>query len=89
MKISKILIEDKIKEKILYQHNVRASEIENVLLDNPYVLKTRENRYVAIGWDNRYVTIVFEMTDSTAFIVTAYPSTDAQRKLYKLKKGVK
>jgi len=32
MRISNILIEDKIKEKILYRHNVRTFEIKEVLL---------------------------------------------------------
>ena len=86
MKIEKILIEDRIKEKILYEHKIRASEIKEVLLDNPYVLKTRENRYLAIGFCNRFITIVFEMAGGTAFIITAYPSSDTQRKLYKLKR---
>lgn len=87
MKISKVLIEDKIKEKILYKHNIRASEIKEVLFSNPYVLKTREKRYMAIGKHQRFVTIIFEMTKDTAFIITAYPSSDAQRKLYKLKRN--
>jgi len=28
MKISDILIEDKIKEKVLYKHNIRSSEVK-------------------------------------------------------------
>ena len=87
MRITKILIEDKIKEKILYKHGISASEIKNVLLDNPYTLKTRENRYLTIGYYQRFLTIIFEMIKNTAFIVTAYPSSDAQRKLYKRKRG--
>ena len=86
MKISKILIEDKIKEKILYKHNIRASEIKNALFSNPIMLKTRENRYIAIGYDQRIITIIFETINDTAFIITAYPSSDAQRKLYKRKR---
>ena len=58
MKISGILIEDKIKEKILYKHNVRASEIEEILFLNPYTLKTKENRYMAIGKSNRFWRLV-------------------------------
>lgn len=88
MKISKILIEDKVKEKILYQHNIRASEIKEVLLSNPYILKTRKKRYMALGWYQRFITIIFEIIKKdTAFIVTAYPSSDVQRKLYKLKRS--
>lgn len=87
MKVMDILIEDKIKEKILWKHNVRALEIKEILLGNPYILKTEKNRYIAIGYYQRYITIIFEMIKDTAFIVTAYPATDAQRKLYKLKRG--
>ena len=33
MKILDILIEDKIKEKILYKHNIRASDIKETLIN--------------------------------------------------------
>lgn len=72
MRISDILIEDKIKEKILAKHNLSASEIKHVILAKPYVLRARGNRYMAIGHYARFITIIFEMVDSTAFIVTAY-----------------
>ena len=87
MKISNILIEDKIKEKILYKHNIGASEIKNALLNSPLILRTREGRYLAIGNVQRIITIVFEVSKNTAFIITSYPSSDAQRKLYKRKRG--
>jgi len=80
-----MLIEDKIKEKILSKHNISASEIKHVILNRPYVLKAKENRYMAIGYYQRFITIIFEMVKSIAFIITAYPSSDAQVKLYKLK----
>ena len=85
MRILDILIEDKVKEKVLDKHNVRSSEIKKIMLDNPYVVKSGKNRYMAIGYYQRFLTIIFEMEESTAVIVTSYPSTDAQRKLYKLK----
>ena len=86
MKISKILIEEHIKEKILYKHHIRATEIKNALLNNPLILRTREGRYLAIGNDQRIITIIFELVKDTAFIVIAYPSSDVQRKLYKRKR---
>ena len=86
MRISKILIEDKIKEKILYKHNITAFEIKNLLLSNPYILKTKDNRFMALGNVQKHITLIFEMIKDTAFIVTAYPSSDAQRKLYKHKR---
>ncbi len=81
MKISKILIEDRIKEKILYNHVIRASEIKEAILNNPYIIKTKENRYMAIGYCQRIITIIFELIKDTAFIITAYPSSDAQSAL--------
>ena len=86
MKISKILIEDKIKEKILYKHKIQASEIKNMLYNTPIILKSKENRYMAIGNYQRFITVIFEIVKDTAFIITAYPSSDEQRKLYKHKK---
>jgi len=87
MKISEILIEDKIKEKILYKHNIRASEIREALLNNPLVLKISNNRYIGIGNAQSVITVIFEMIKNTAFIITSYSSSDAQRKLYKRKRG--
>ena len=86
MKIINILIEDNIKEKILDKHNVEAAEIKQVIFSNPLILKSGKNRYVAIGYHQRYLTIIFEINNSIAFIFTAYPSSDAQVKLYKNKK---
>ena len=83
------MIEDKITEKILDKHSIRASEVKNALLNNPFVLKTRDNRYMAMGFDQRIITIIFEMYKDTALIITAYPSSDVQRKLYKHKRGLK
>lgn len=89
MKISDIIIEDKIKEKILYKHNVRANEIKEVLLNSPLILKMRDEKYLAIGHYQRFITIIFEIREDIAFIITAYPSSEAQRKLYKRKRHLK
>ena len=86
MKISKVIINKKVKEKILYKHTIRSFEIRDILLDNPYILKTRDGRYIAMGFSQRYITIIFELKDDIVYIITAYPSSDAQRKLYKHKK---
>ena len=51
MKFSNIIIEDKIKEKILTKHRVEAEEIKRVLLSNPLVLRAKYERYMAIGKD--------------------------------------
>ncbi|MBI2076329.1 MAG: hypothetical protein HYT72_03730 [Candidatus Aenigmarchaeota archaeon] len=86
MIIENILIEDKVKEKVLKKHNVTAEEIKNVLLRNPIVLRAKKKRYLAIGFDSRYLTIVFEYARKTANIVTTYPSSEWQKKLYKSKR---
>ena len=86
MFVENVIIEDRIKEKILEKHNVKAYEIENALLGNPIVLKTKEDRYLAIGFHHRYLTIVFEYRKKTANIITAYPSSEWQVKLFKGKK---
>ncbi len=85
MRIADILIEDMIKEKILQKHNIRASEIKNVFIKRPYVLRAHGQRYMAIGYDTRFVTIIFEMAKTTAYIITAYPSSETQIRLYKTK----
>jgi hypothetical protein len=42
---------------------------------------------MAIGWSNKYLTVIFELGEgNTAFVITAYPSSDSQRKLFKQKR---
>ena len=86
MRIDNIIIEDKAKEKILSKHNVEASEIINVLLSKPFVLKAKFDRHIAIGHYSRYLTIIFDKKGKNTNIITAYPSSEAQIKLYKRKK---
>ncbi len=86
MKITKIVIEKEIERKILYKHNITLFEIEEAIFTSPYILKSRDNRYMAINWVQKYITIIFELIKDIAFIITAYPSSDSQRKLYKHKK---
>lgn len=86
MIIENIIIEDRVKEKILEKHDVTAFEIKNILLGETLVLKTKEKRYLAIGFYRRHLTTVFEYSKKTANIITAYPSSDWQIKLYKEKK---
>ena len=86
MKISEVIIKKKIEEKIFYKHNITPFEIEEALFNNPYITKTRDGRHVAISWVYGFITIIFELDRSRAEIVTAYPSSDAQRKLYKRKR---
>ena len=87
MRIFNIIIEDKTKEKILYKHGITSYEIKKALFNNPLILKTKDLRYLALSFYQKYITIVFEVKDNIALIITAYPSSDAQRNLYKLKRG--
>ncbi len=81
-----IVIEDKVKEKILTKHNVKAKEIKEVLLSNPLVLRAKYQRYIAIGKSERYLTIIFESKKDVTNIITAYPSSEAQIRLHKRKR---
>ncbi len=78
MRITDVLIEDRIKEKVFNIHSITALEIKHIMLSNPYVLKARENRYMAIGYYQKFITIIFEMMGTIAFIITAYLSSSAQ-----------
>lgn len=86
MKITNVLIEDSVKEKISEKHNVEATEVKQVIFSNPLILKSGKNRYMAIGYHQRYLTIIFDINNNIAFIITAYPSSEGQVKLYKKKK---
>lgn len=88
MIIEKVKISLKTKIKIYEKHGITMDEIKNTLLQNkPYYSKTKDRRYVALGKWNRIITIVFEYNQKykEADIVTAYPSSDWQIKLYKRK----
>ncbi len=86
MRIDNIIIEDKVKEKILSKHNVDANEITNVLLSKPLILRAKADRYMVIGYYKRYLTVIFDVKLKSTNIVTAYPSSNAQINLYKKKK---
>ena len=86
MKIKAVLIEDKVKEKVLDKHSVEAEEIREVLLGRLVVLKSKEERYVAFGTSKRYLTVVFTYREGVANIITAYPSSEAQVRLSKKKR---
>jgi len=87
IKTVKISLQTKIK--IYDKHGITMQEIKNTLLDDlPWFVKTRLGRYTALGKWNRYITVIFEYNekDKEAGIITAYPSSDWQIKLYKKKK---
>mgnify|MGYP001576508588 CR=1 FL=1 len=89
MKINKISVSFGAQEKIFKKHSIKRDEIEAVFFDEPYYFKAKGRRYIAIGFVEKYVTIVFAYDDKEAEIITAYPSSDWQIKLFKRKKGKK
>ncbi len=45
--------------------------------------QARDGRYLAVGLANRYLTVIFEYEKGTANIVTSYPSSEWQVRLFK------
>lgn len=86
MRITKVIIGEEVRAKILYKHNVEAVEVEEVLLQAKVMLKSAFGRYLAIGYYQRYLTVVFEYNQGLATIITAYPSSERQINYYKRKK---
>ncbi len=86
MKITKILIELEIQQKILYKHGIKREELENALLEGkPKFIKIGDNLYMAIAHYNQYITTIFEYEHQTAIIKTAYKSSDWQINRHKRK----
>lgn len=83
----KILLTAKIK--IYEKHGITMEEIKNTLFEGrPFFSRAKDGRYIALGKFNRHITIVFNYNEAhkEADIITAYPSSDWQIKLYKRKK---
>ena len=86
LKITKILIEADIQEKILTKHGIHREELEEALLSGkPRFFVIRGNLYFGFTHLYRYITLVFEYDTACAIIKTAYPSSDWQIKRYKKK----
>lgn len=87
MNIEKIIIKKSLREKILNKHNIERTQIEYTIFEgNPIYLKTKNNNYLCIGNKYEYITIIFKKEKNNAIIITAYPSSKWQVKLYKRKK---
>lgn len=86
MWIKSVSISKETVYKIHSKHGIKFSEVKGLLLTNPYVRKTKFQRFIAIGKTPRFVTVVFEYANGIADIVTAYPSAEWQIKLYKKSK---
>ncbi len=88
MIIEKVKISLKTKIKVYNKHGITMEEIKNTLLESkPYFSRARDGRYIALGKYQRFITAIFSYNqiNKEAEIVTAYPSSDWQIKLYKRK----
>ena len=83
MRMLKVLMDSATEEKIFKKHGVGREEVEAALLfDEPKYFKTSRDRHWAIGFGNRFVTVIFQYEKGTAEVITAYPSSEWQIKLY-------
>lgn len=86
MQVKRVYITEHTIKKILRKHNLRKDEIERTIFeDYPIYLKTRNERYLCIGRVNRYITIIFNLNNKFADVITAYQSSKWQIKLHKRK----
>jgi len=66
---------------------VSADEANELLYGNPMIRRARDGRHMAVGVSpGGYLTVIFEYHRGVAEIVTAYPSSDWQVKLFKKSK---
>lgn len=86
MIIKEVVIDKEVKVKIYNKHNIRFREAREVLLNKPLVKRTRDGKYMAVNRVERYITVIFSYHNGIADIVTTYPSSDWQIKLFKRKR---
>jgi len=86
MYIRQVRISERVAEKIWIEHGVLPEDAEQVLFDYPVVRRARDGRYLAVGLTDYYLTVIFEFEKGVAEIVTAYPSSGWQIRLYKRSK---
>ena len=87
MRIHDVFISKRIADKIWDEHGVSADEATELLYSNPMIRCARDGRYMAVGLSpSGYLTVIFEYHRGVAEIVTAYPSSDWQVKLFKKSK---
>ncbi len=86
MLIKELHLEPSVEAKMALKHGVIKSEIEAALFsDEPKYFKARNGRYMAVGRAQRLITIIFEYHEGIAEVITAYLSSEWQRKLYERK----
>jgi len=85
MNIKAVVIDKFVKIKIYHKHGIKFKEIKELFLNNPWVRRTRDNKYMAINLAQRYITVVFTYNQGIADIITAYPSSNWQIRMFKRK----
>ncbi|MBS3151016.1 hypothetical protein J4443_01380 [Candidatus Woesearchaeota archaeon] len=85
MIVESIRLRRKIKEKIETKHSITLIEIEKVLLENNPKFRKAKDCFIGMGLWKRHLTIFFNYNAKVkeAGIITAYPSSKWQIKLYK------
>ena len=85
MIVESIRLKRDVKEKIETKHSITLIEIEKVLLENKSKFRKAKDCYIGMGLLKRYLTIFFNYNINLkeAEIITAYPSSKWQIKLYK------
>jgi uncharacterized DUF497 family protein len=84
LRIHDVFISQRIADKIWEEHGVSADEAIELMYGDPMIRRARDGRYMAIGLSpSGYLTVIFEYHRGVAEIVTAYPSSDWQVKLFK------
>lgn len=84
MYIKEIKVSLGAEQKIYEKHGIERAELEDSLHEGkPLFFKTKQQRYVAFTKKQRFITIIFEFHAGIAEIITAYPSSEWQIRLYK------
>ncbi|MBI2148451.1 hypothetical protein HYU23_02130 [Candidatus Woesearchaeota archaeon] len=87
MNIEALDIGKNTKNKIFHKHSVEIIEIkQTIFYDDPIYFKSGNNKYMCIGKYNRHITVILKKIGKRARIVTAYPSSKWQVRLYRRKK---
>lgn len=87
MRIYDVFISRRIADKIWEVHGVLADEAIDLLYTDPIIRRAHKGRYMAVGVESKgYLTVIFEIEQGIAEVVTAYPSSNWQIKLFKKSK---
>ena len=72
-----------IEEKIFKKHRVFYEEVVQAFSDpEAKFFRSREGRYMVITRSTRYLTIIYIYQGRNIVVITAYPSSLSQKRLY-------